>query len=41
METRNKLVVAFAAGAAPDVINTVQYWVQDYFDTGILHPLDD
>jgi multiple sugar transport system substrate-binding protein len=41
MESRKKLVVAFAAGAAPDVIMTVQYWVQDYFDNGILHPIDD
>ncbi len=41
METRNKLVVAFAAGAAPDVVNTAQYWVQDFFDNGILQPLGD
>ena len=40
-ETRNKLVVAYAAGAAPDVCNTVQYWVQDYLDAGLLQPLDD
>jgi multiple sugar transport system substrate-binding protein len=41
MESRKKLVVSFAAGAAPDVIMTVQYWVQDYFDNGILHPIED
>jgi multiple sugar transport system substrate-binding protein len=41
MESRKKLVVAFAAGAAPDVIMTIQYWVQDYYDNGILHPLED
>ena len=41
MESRKKLVVAFAAGAAPDVIMTVQYWVQDYFENGILHPIED
>ncbi|MCC7046824.1 MAG: extracellular solute-binding protein [Alphaproteobacteria bacterium] len=41
MESRKKLVVAHAAGAPPDVIMTVQYWVQDYFDNGILHPIED
>jgi len=41
MESRKKLVVAHAAGAAPDVIMTVQYWVQDYFDNGILHPIEE
>lgn len=41
MESRKKLVVSYAAGAPPDVIMTVQYWLQDYFDNGILHPLDD
>jgi multiple sugar transport system substrate-binding protein len=41
MESRKKLVVAHAAGAAPDVIMTVQYWVQDYYDNGILHPIED
>ena len=41
MESRKKLVVAFAAGGAPDVIMTVQYWVQDYFENGILHPIED
>ena len=41
MESRKKLVVSYAAGAAPDIIMTVQYWVQDYYDNGILHPLDD
>jgi multiple sugar transport system substrate-binding protein len=41
MESRNKLVVSYAAGAAPDVIMTVQYWLQDYYDNGILEPLED
>jgi multiple sugar transport system substrate-binding protein len=41
MESRKKLVVSYAAGAAPDVIMTVQYWLQDYYDNGILHPLED
>lgn len=41
MESRKKLVVSYAAGAAPDVIMTVQYWVQDYLDNGILHPIGD
>lgn len=41
MESRKKLVVAYAAGAAPDVIMTVQYWLQDYYDNGILYPLED
>lgn len=41
MEARKKLVVSFAAGAPPDVINTIQYWVQDYYDNGILDPIED
>lgn len=41
MESRKKLVVSHAAGSPPDVIMTVQYWVQDYLDNGILHPLGD
>ncbi len=41
MESRKKLVVAYAAGAAPDVVMNIQYWAQDYLDNGILHPLDD
>jgi len=41
MESRKKLVVSFAAGGAPDVIMTVQYWVQDYLDNGILHPIGE
>jgi multiple sugar transport system substrate-binding protein len=39
MESRKKLVVAFAAGGAPDVIMTVQYWVQDLFRER--HPASD
>lgn len=41
MESRNKLIVSYAAGAAPDVIMTVQYWLQDYYDNGIIEPLED
>ncbi len=41
MEARKKLVVSYAAGAPPDVIMTVQYWVQDYLDNGILEPIGD
>ena len=41
MEVRKKVVVAYAAGAAPDVASTVQTHVQDYFDNGILHPIDE
>ncbi len=41
MESRKKLVTSFAAGAAPDVANMVQYWAQDYYDNGILHPIED
>jgi multiple sugar transport system substrate-binding protein len=41
MESRKKLGVSFASGAAPDVINIVQYWAQDYIDGGIGTPLDD
>lgn len=41
MEARKKLVVSYAAGAAPDVIMTIQYWVQDYFDNGIIEPIED
>jgi multiple sugar transport system substrate-binding protein len=41
MEARKKVVVAFAAGAAPDLSGTVQTHAQDWFDTGILHPVDE
>jgi multiple sugar transport system substrate-binding protein len=41
MEARKKVVVAFAAGAAPDISGTVQTHAQDWFDTGILHPVDE
>ena len=41
MESRKKLVTLFAAGAAPDVANMVQYWAQDYYDNDILHPIED
>ncbi len=39
-ESRKKLVVAYAAGAAPDVIMTIQYWVQDLYNNGIIEPLN-
>jgi multiple sugar transport system substrate-binding protein len=41
MEVRQKVVVAYAAGAAPDVAGTVQTHVQDWFDTGMLFPIDE
>lgn len=41
VELRNKIVVAFAAGSGPDVGGSQQYWVQDYYDSGILHPVDE
>jgi len=41
MEVRKKVVVAHAAGSAPDVAGTVQTHVQDYFDNGILQPVDE
>jgi multiple sugar transport system substrate-binding protein len=41
MESRKKLVTSFAAGAAPDVANMVQYWAQDYYDNGILYPVEE
>src|SRR5690606_16658918 len=39
-ESRKKLVVAYAAGAAPDVIMTIQYWVQALYNNGIIEPLN-
>ncbi len=39
-EVRQKVLVAFAAGAAPDIAGTVQTDVQDYFDSGVLSPVD-
>jgi multiple sugar transport system substrate-binding protein len=39
-EVRNKVVVAYAAGSAPDVAGTVQTHVQDWYDNGMLHPVD-
>lgn len=39
-ELRNKVVVAFAAGSPPDLAGTVQTHVQDYYDNGILEPVD-
>ena len=41
MEARKKVVVAFAAGAAPDIAGTVQTHAQNWFDSGILHPVDE
>lgn len=39
-ESRKKLVVAYAAGAAPDVIMTIQYWVQALYNNGIIESLN-
>jgi multiple sugar transport system substrate-binding protein len=41
MEARKKVVVAYAAGAAPDLAGTVQTHAQDWYDTGILYPVDE
>src|SRR5258706_12358217 len=41
MESRKKLVVSYAAAAAPDGIMTGQYGEQDYVQNAILHPLGD
>ncbi len=41
MEVRKKVVVAFAAGSAPDVANTVQTHLQDYYDNRILYPVEE
>lgn len=38
---RKKVVASYAAGAAPDVAWTIQYWVQDYFENGILQPVEE
>ena len=40
MEVRQKLLVAYAAGAAPDVAGVVQTNVQEYFDTGVMSPVE-
>jgi multiple sugar transport system substrate-binding protein len=39
-DARRKLVTSFAAGAAPDVIIAIQYWVQDLYTNGIIEPLN-
>ncbi len=39
-DLRKKVVVAAASGQGPDVAGTVQTWVQDYYDNGILAPVD-
>ena len=41
IEIRNKIVVAYAAGSGPDVGGLQQYFVQDYYDNGMLHPIDE
>lgn len=41
MEARQKVIVAYAAGAAPDISGTVQTHVQDWYRQGILSPLED
>jgi multiple sugar transport system substrate-binding protein len=40
-EIRNKIVMAYAAGSAPDVGIVQQYFVQDYYDQGMLYPVED
>jgi multiple sugar transport system substrate-binding protein len=40
-DLRTKVVAAYASGSAPDVAGTVQTWVQDYYDNGILAPVDE
>jgi multiple sugar transport system substrate-binding protein len=40
-ELRKKVVVAYAAGAPPDIAGTVQTHVQDYYETGMLQPVDE
>ncbi|HEY4200176.1 MAG TPA: sugar ABC transporter substrate-binding protein [Devosiaceae bacterium] len=40
-ELRQKVAVAFSAGAAPDIAGTVQTTVQDWYNSEILSPLDD
>jgi multiple sugar transport system substrate-binding protein len=40
MEVRQKVMVAYAAGAAPDIAGAVQTHVQDYFDSGVLWPVE-
>jgi ABC-type glycerol-3-phosphate transport system substrate-binding protein len=41
MESRKKLVTSVRRGRGPDVAMMVQYWAQDYYDNGILHPIED
>ncbi|MBL4646800.1 MAG: hypothetical protein COA52_15990 [Hyphomicrobiales bacterium] len=41
MEARQKVIVAYAAGVAPDISGTVQTHVQDWYNQGILHPVDE
>jgi multiple sugar transport system substrate-binding protein len=41
MEVRQKVLVAYAAGAGPDVAGVVQTNVQEYFDNGIMAPVDE
>jgi multiple sugar transport system substrate-binding protein len=40
MDVVRKVASAYAAGSAPDVAGTVQTNVQNWFDTGILSPVD-
>jgi multiple sugar transport system substrate-binding protein len=40
MDVVRKVAAAFAAGSAPDVAGTVQTNVQNWYDTGILSPVD-
>jgi multiple sugar transport system substrate-binding protein len=40
-ELRQKVVVAFASGSGPDVAGTVQTWIQDYYDNGVMAPIEE
>jgi multiple sugar transport system substrate-binding protein len=40
MDVVSKVAASFAAGSAPDVAGTVQTNVQNWYDTGILSPVD-
>lgn len=41
MQVRDKVVIAYAAGAAPDIAGVVQTYVQDYWNNGLLHPIEE
>jgi multiple sugar transport system substrate-binding protein len=41
MQVHEKVVVAYAAGAAPDIAGVVQTTVQEYWNNGLAAPIDD